>query len=108
MSMKMVEKKQHTNVAVTERTGNFWADKSPCWEMCQCPKVIKDECPAARYTNIPCWEMEGTYCKLSDNGTSGTDTSICAICKVYKRWGNNRPIELILTGHGINTTIRPV
>ncbi len=90
-------------IAEREGTSDFWQGKTPCWEMCHCPQVIKGECPAPKYPSLPCWEIEGTYCKLTANGTSGRDTSICRRCRVYKRWGENKPIELKLSGKGIDS-----
>ena len=84
----------------------FWEGKRPCWEMCQCPEMIRSECPALKYQGFPCWEIEGTYCKLDDYGASGRDTSICEVCRVYKRWGENKPIELRLFGKGIDTSFK--
>jgi hypothetical protein len=86
---------------------DFWAGKSPCWEMCRCPPVMKNDCPANRFTSLPCWEIEGTYCKLQQKGPSvtGTDTGICEICRVHKKYGGNRPIELKLFGRGIDRNI---
>ena len=91
-----------------EKAADFWAGKTPCWEICYCPQLIKDECPASKYTFLPCWEIEGTYCKLDDYGATGKDTSICELCRVYKRWGGGKPIGLKLFDKGINTTLRPV
>lgn len=106
MTTKMIERTELSKAAVFGDEVNFWTGKTPCWEMCQCPKVIKDECPAPRYTSYPCWEIEGTYCKLDRTGTTGKDTSICEICRVYKRWGENQPIQLKLFGRGIDSTIK--
>ncbi len=106
MTTKMIERTEFSKAAVLGEEVNFWTGKNPCWEMCQCPKVIKDECPATRYTSYPCWEIEGTYCKLDRTGTNGKDTSICEICRVYKRWGENQPIQLKLFGRGIDSTMR--
>jgi len=88
-----------------ERTTDFWAGKTVCWQMCHCPPAIKDECPASKFTFLPCWEIEGTYCKLQKNGdiVTGTDISICEVCRVYKKYGGGRPIELKLLGKGIDT-----
>ena len=86
-----------------ESAPDFWQGKTPCWEMCHCSEVIKSECPATKYPSLPCWEIEGTYCKLTDDGTSGKDISICRRCRVYKRWGENKPIELKLSGKGIDS-----
>jgi len=85
---------------------NFWKDKTQCWEMCHCPDMIRNECPAYRNQDLPCWEIEGTYCKLDDYGVTGTDTSICQVCRVYKRWGDRQPIRLKLLGKGIDTSLK--
>jgi len=92
--------------AAKEEGVSFWTGKAPCWEMCHCPAMIRAECPATKYPFLPCWEIEGTYCKLDDYGATGTDTSICEICRVYKRWGNGEPIQLRLFGRGIDTSLK--
>jgi hypothetical protein len=89
-----------------EAQANFWAGKSSCWEMCHCPAIIREECPAPKYQFLPCWQIEGTYCKLDDYGVSGTDTSICQVCRVYKKYGNGQPIELRLFGRGIDSSLK--
>jgi hypothetical protein len=86
--------------------GGFWQGKKPCWEMCQCPEMIRSECPAPKYQSLPCWEIEGTYCKLDDYGSGGNDISICQVCRVYKKWGGARPIQIKLFGRGIDTNLR--
>lgn len=88
------------------RDPGFWQDKTPCWEMCHCPESIKESCPAPKYTEYPCWEIEGTYLKLADNGERGDDTSICQICRVFKRYGDGRWIQLRLFGKGIDAYLR--
>ena len=90
----------------TERKVNYWENKSPCWESCHCPSMIKDECPATKYQFIPCWEIEGTYCKLNDFGATGSDTSICEVCRVFKKYGEDKPIQLKLFGRGINSKLQ--
>lgn len=84
----------------------FWEKKIPCWEMLRCPQMVRDECPAFKYRSLPCWEIEGTYCKLNDKGATGQDTSICEVCRVYKRWGHGEPIKIKLFGKGIDTSLR--
>lgn len=86
---------------------DFWVGKAVCWEMCHCPPAIRDECPATKYTSLPCWEIEGTYCKLENKGpvVTGTDTSICEVCKVHKKYGGDKSVELKLYGRGIKTSI---
>ena len=91
-----------------EPSVGFWEGKRPCWEMCQCPEMIRSECPAPKYQSFPCWEIEGTYCKLGDYGARGDDTSICQVCRVYKRYGRNKPIQIKLFGKGIDAPLRLV
>jgi len=81
----------------------FWQGKTPCWEMVRCPEMIKSECPASKGHPVACWEIAGTYCKLP----SGRDASICEICRVYKRWGDNKPIAVKVVGVGIGATATP-
>ncbi len=88
------------------REGDFWTGKIPCWEMCYCPPAIRDKCPAFNYRLIPCWETEGTFCKLkkeADGAVIGTDTTICGACRVYRKYGNGKPVELRLSGKGLGT-----
>jgi hypothetical protein len=81
----------------------FWEGKTPCWEMFRCPEAMKNECPAFKYRTLPCWQIEGTYCKLRDYGQRGDGTDICQVCRVYKKWGHGEPIEIKLRGRGFNT-----
>lgn len=80
----------------------FWEEKAPCWEMLRCPEEIRNECPAFKHQGIPCWQIEGTYCKLHCDGEKGHNTDICRVCRVYKRWGQDEPIEIKLVGKGLN------
>ena len=82
----------------------FWEGKTPCWEMFRCPQEVRNECPSFKYRSLPCWEIEGTYCKLFDYGAKGDGTDICQYCRVYKRWGHGEPIEIKLLGKGFNST----
>ena len=83
----------------------YWEDRTPCWDICHCPETIRDDCPAYTHQSLPCWAIEGTYCKLSDYGTRGDDTSICKVCRVYKRFGAGEPIELQLFGRGMGVPV---
>ena len=89
-----------------EPVRGFWEQKAPCWEMCHCPAMIREECPATKYQFMPCWQIEGTYCKLDDYGETGNDTTICQVCRVYKKYGNGEPIELKLFGRGIDSSLK--
>jgi len=86
----------------------FWEGKTPCWEMFRCPEAMKNECPAFKYRSLPCWQIEGTYCKLYDYGAKGDGTDICQVCRVYKRWGHGEPIEIKLLGKGFDTALKSV
>jgi len=85
-----------------EPTLGFWEGKTPCWEMFRCPEAMRNECPAFKYRSLPCWQIEGTYCKLYDYGAKGDGTEICQVCRVYKRWGHGEPIEIKLLGKGFD------
>ena len=82
----------------------FWAGKTACWEMFRCPEEVRKECPAFKYRSTPCWEIEGTYCKLFDYGAKGDGTEICQYCRVYKKWGQGKPTEIKLRGKGFNAS----
>ena len=81
----------------------FWEDKTPCWEMLSCPEEVRNECPSYKYRSLPCWEIEGTYCKLDDYGATGDGTDICQHCRVYRKWGAEEPIEVKLRGKGFTS-----
>ena len=103
----MEERRMALEIVEGERGAlSFWHDKTPCWQMCHCPESIRNGCPAYRYQHLPCWEIEGTYLKLSDDGSKGDDTSICYVCRVYKRYGNGKPIVTKLHGKGLDTYCR--
>jgi len=75
---------------------NFWFGKTACWDINHCPDSVKNECPAPKYPSLPCWQIEGTYCKLDERNASGLDTSICKLCPVYKKYGGRRPLKIKL------------
>jgi len=105
---RLVGKGGSEQQGATKKSGSdFWAGKTPCWQMCHCPAAIRDECPASKYTSYPCWEIEGTYSKLQMKGNvaTGTDTSICEVCRVYKMYSNGKPIDLKLRGKGIDVAV---
>lgn len=104
--MAQIMKATNVVVGVDEKTNNFWAGKVSCWEKSHCPDIIKNECPATKFQFLPCWEIEGTYCKLDDKGATGRDTTICETCQVYKKYGNGEPITIKVFGRGIDTTIK--
>jgi hypothetical protein len=104
--MAKVMQANKVSTVVEEGKQNYWTDKVPCWEKSHCPEMIKAECPAAKFQFLPCWEIEGTYCKLDDKGATGRDTTICETCQTYKKYGKGEPIRIKLFGHGIDTSLR--
>ncbi len=79
-----------------KRRRNFWFRKTPCSDITLCPDSIKNECPAPKHPYLPCWQIEGTYCKLDERNESGEDTSVCRICRVYKQYHGRRPLQIRL------------
>lgn len=106
MSEDIAGEFKQSDRSLAEGLQNFWAGKSSCWEMCHCPIMIREECPVSKYQFLPCWQIEGTYCKLDDFGESGSDVTICEVCRVYKRYGMNERIELKLFGRGIDSSLK--
>jgi len=105
----MAETKVRTKKAAEVKADsavNFWADKVSCFELCKCPDMIKMECPVEKYQFLPCWEIEGTYCKLDDRGANGRDTTVCQTCRVYREYGQGKEIKLKLFGRGLDTGLR--
>jgi len=70
--------------------------------------MIREQCPAFKYQFLACWQIEGTYCKLDNFGESGSDVTICEVCRVYKRYGKNELIELKLFGKGIDSSLKSI
>jgi hypothetical protein len=91
-----------------EKNLGFWAGKTPCWEMSNCPRALRQECPATKNLGTPCWEIEGTYCKLDDYGATGRDTNICQVCRVYKKYGKDAPINITVFGQGFTPTLAKI
>ncbi len=91
---------------LAEPSLGFWQGKTSCWEMYRCPDALKSDCPAFKYRSLPCWTIEGTYCKLDHYGVTGVDISICQVCRVYKKYGHGEPIKIKLFGKGLNRSRR--
>ncbi len=93
---------------LAEVASGYWEDKTPCWEMFCCPEFVKNECPAFKYRTLPCWQIEGTYCKALNQETEVTGNNICQACRVYQRWGQGKPIEIRLNSKGVNVHLPEV
>jgi hypothetical protein len=77
-----------------------------CWKMTSCPETIRNDCPAYRFPSIPCWQIEGTYCKVNAWGAQGDDNSICLACKVYLESTGKKSLTITLRGHGIKLLVK--
>jgi glyceraldehyde-3-phosphate dehydrogenase/erythrose-4-phosphate dehydrogenase len=87
---------------VGRKEQSFWANKTPCWELVSCPESVVRACPAPRYQRYPCWQIEGTHSKLTEQGMRGDDTGACATCRVHKLYGQGEPVRIELFGKGLN------
>ena len=54
------------------------------------------------FTDGRCDPLGGVGSDVAD----GKDTSICEVCRVYKTYGEGKPIQLKLMGRGINTSLQ--
>ncbi len=81
---------------LTAPATGFWTGKTACWEMFRCPDSIRNECPAYKHQELPCWQIAGTFSKLQGDGAKGCNIDICQNCRVYKRYGNGQPIVIRL------------
>jgi len=108
MKKALMEAQDRKEDLFEERGTDFWEGKTACWQMTQCPPAIRDDCPASKYTYLPCWEIEGTYSKLRKKGKDviENDTSLCETCRVYRKYGDGKRIELKLRGRGIDATLK--
>ena len=58
---------------------DFWVGKVPCWDVMDCPDLVRDSCPAYEDRSCPCWEIPDTAC----DRILGTPKT-CDVCQVYK------------------------
>jgi two-component system alkaline phosphatase synthesis response regulator PhoP len=75
-----------------EAATGFWEGKSPCWELTHCEAGIRNECPAYAEQALACWKTPGTYCQLEAFDGIGDETSICRVCRVYRKYGAGEPL----------------
>lgn len=65
------------------KLASFWERKVPCWDLMDCPKYLRSNCPAYHSPELPCWENAYTQCEIL--------TSIkrdCKYCKVFNLYGS--------------------
>ena len=85
-----------SGAAVESVSADYQAGRNPCWRICSCPEQVREECPAHRDGSRPCWEIAGTFCKLTVGDTAGDDqdTTVCQTCRVYRTYGDRKAIIL--------------
>ncbi|MBW1769970.1 MAG: PAS domain S-box protein [Deltaproteobacteria bacterium] len=52
-----------------------------CWEVEHCDKT---DCPAYENTDVMCWYVDGTHCKVQPSGQFPEKLDMCRNCAVYK------------------------
>jgi PAS domain S-box-containing protein len=52
-----------------------------CWEVQDCDKT---DCPAYENTDVMCWYVDGTHCKVQPSGQFPEKLDMCRNCAVYK------------------------
>lgn len=54
-----------------------------CWEIMNCPKEIKDKCPAHTEEEKRCWLIDGTWCGGVQQGDAKSKREMCVKCKTF-------------------------
>jgi len=62
-----------------------------CWEVENCNKTT---CPAYGNTDIMCWYVDGTLCKVEPSGKFPEKLDMCRDCRVYKAHVGDEMIQL--------------
>lgn len=62
-----------------------------CWEVERCDKT---DCPAYGNTEIMCWYMDGTHCKVQPSGKFPEKLDMCRKCRVYKTHVGDETVQL--------------
>ena len=59
--------------------------RKPCWDMQDCPKEVKENCPAWEFgSGHLCWFISGTICQGEVQGDWETKMKICRECQVFR------------------------
>ena len=57
----------------------------PCWEQTDCPREIRDCCPAWEYdAGTLCWFACGTFCRGGPQRSWDEKMQICKSCRVFQ------------------------
>jgi len=62
-----------------------------CWEVEKCDKT---DCPAYGNTEIMCWYVDGTFCKVQPSGKFPEKLDMCRECGVYKTHVGDEMVQL--------------
>ncbi|MFH1672597.1 MAG: ATP-binding protein [Pseudomonadota bacterium] len=62
-----------------------------CWEVEKCNQTT---CPAYGNTDIMCWYVDGTLCKVEPSGKFPEKLDMCRDCRVYKAHVGDEMIQL--------------
>jgi DNA-binding XRE family transcriptional regulator len=58
----------------------------PCWTMKQCPKELREKCPAWEFkAGDLCWFINGTFCEGKVQKNWRKKISICRKCEVFQK-----------------------
>jgi len=62
-----------------------------CWEVEHCDKT---DCPAYENTDVMCWYVDGTHCKVQPSGQFPEKLDMCRNCAVYKGHVGDEMVQL--------------
>ncbi len=62
-----------------------------CWEVEKCDKT---SCPAYGNTDVMCWFVDGTHCKVQPSGSFPEKLDMCRQCTVYKSHVGDEMVRL--------------
>jgi signal transduction histidine kinase/HAMP domain-containing protein len=62
-----------------------------CWKVEKCDKT---SCPAYGNTDVMCWFVDGTHCKVQPSGSFPEKLDVCRQCTVYKSHVGDEMVRL--------------
>lgn len=68
------------------------AKGKPCWEVKECPREVRDRCPAREFrAGDLCWFINGTLCTGKTLRGWAQKVEVCRGCEVFRRrFGSGR------------------
>jgi hypothetical protein len=65
--------------------GNEKLPKKPCWVVNECPREVRDRCPAWEFkAGRLCWFINGTFCKGKVQSDWREKMKLCRGCKMLQ------------------------